>query len=76
MGYICWVGWIYNSTTELDVIAVSVPGGQCAKRQSNMRWLRLVIKRKVIVTVSVETDSNPYGNLAETEAFNLKARKV
>lgn len=34
-------------------------------------WLRLVIKLKVIVSVSVETGSNPYGNLAEIKAFDL-----
>lgn len=34
-------------------------------------WLGLVIKLKVIVTVSVETASNPYGNFAEIKAFDL-----
>lgn len=34
-------------------------------------WLGLVIKLKVIVTVSVETGGNPYGNFAEIKAFDL-----
>lgn len=34
-------------------------------------WMSVVIKLKVIVTVSVETGSNPYGNLAEIKAFDL-----
>lgn len=33
--------------------------------------LRLVIKLKVIVTVSVETGSNSYGNLAEIKESDL-----
>lgn len=39
--------------------------------QANKMWLRLVIKLQVIVRVSVETGSNPYGNHAEIKAFDL-----
>ena len=39
--------------------------------QASTMWLRLVIKLKVIVPVSVETGSNPYGNLPEIKAFDL-----
>lgn len=34
-------------------------------------WLGLVIKLKVIVTVSIETGSNPYENFAKIKAFDL-----
>lgn len=39
--------------------------------QVSTMQLGLVIKLKVIVTVSVETASNPYGSLAEIKAFDL-----
>lgn len=39
-----------------------------------MMSLRLVIK--VIVTASRETNSNPYGNLAEIKASDLKGNSV
>lgn len=43
----------------------------CAQTLATTMWLRLVIKLKVIVIVSVETGSNPYGNFAEIKAFDL-----
>lgn len=34
-------------------------------------WLRLVIKVQVMVRVSIETGSNPYGDLVEIKTFDL-----
>lgn len=39
--------------------------------QDSTMWLRLVIKLKVIVTVSIETASNLCGNLPVIKAFDI-----
>lgn len=38
--------------------------------------LSLVIKLQVIVRVSIETGSNPYGNLTEIKTFDLSMDRV